>query len=83
MVALPLVTRAAVPVTSPQSITLLWTLLRQGLEGKPTVRRALIVCPTSLVKNWSNELKKWLDGKVRVCMRVRVRVCPRTHAWVV
>lgn len=36
--------------------------------GKPAVRRALIVCPTSLVKNWSNELKKWLDGKVCVCV---------------
>lgn len=39
-----------------------------GCAGKPAVRRALIVCPTSLVKNWSNELKKWLDGKVCVCV---------------
>ena len=47
-----------------QSITILWTLLRQGLNGKPAVKRAIIVCPTSLVKNWSNELKKWLHGQV-------------------
>ncbi len=34
------------------------------VAGKPIARRAIIVCPTSLVKNWSNELNKWLDGRV-------------------
>jgi DNA repair and recombination RAD54-like protein len=48
-----------------QSIALLWTLLRQGLDGTPMVKRAIIVCPTSLVANWANELKKWLEGRVR------------------
>ncbi|KAJ3071028.1 DNA-dependent ATPase protein rad54 [Podochytrium sp. JEL0797] len=44
-----------------QCITILWTLLRQSPEpGKPTIEKAIIVCPSSLVKNWSNELKKWL-----------------------
>ena len=33
-------------------------------SGKPIVRRAIIICPTSLVKNWSNELNKWLDNRV-------------------
>lgn len=33
-----------------QCITLLWTLLRQGPEGKPTVDKAIIVAPSSLVK---------------------------------
>lgn len=32
-----------------QSITLLWTLLTQGIDGKPTIKRAAVVCPTSLV----------------------------------
>jgi hypothetical protein len=35
-----------------QAITLLWTLLRQGLDGQPVAKRVIIVCPTSLVSNW-------------------------------
>lgn len=49
-----------------QSITLLWTLLRQGVTGKPTVKRAIIVCPTSLVKNWEKEILKWVGDRVKV-----------------
>lgn len=44
-----------------QSITVLWTLLKQGkAKGQPAVRRAIVVCPTSLVKNWEAEIEKWL-----------------------
>lgn len=44
-----------------QSITVLWTLLKQGkVKGQPAVRRAIVVCPTSLVKNWEAEIEKWL-----------------------
>ncbi|KAJ3185319.1 DNA-dependent ATPase protein rad54 [Gaertneriomyces sp. JEL0708] len=44
-----------------QCITLLWTLLKQSPEpGKPTIDKAVIACPSSLVKNWANELTKWL-----------------------
>ena len=51
-----------------QGISLLWTLLRQGcdaLGGCPLVRRAIIVCPTSLVANWESECAKWLKGRLR------------------
>jgi DNA repair and recombination RAD54-like protein len=50
-----------------QCITLLWTLLRQSeIPGKPTIEKAIIACPSSLVKNWANELEKWLgQGRVR------------------
>lgn len=50
-----------------QCITLLWTLLTQSpIPGVPTIEKAIIVCPSSLVKNWANELKKWLgEGRVR------------------
>eukprot|EP00911_Craspedida_sp_UC1_P002987 UC1_evm1s2183 len=49
-----------------QCIALVWTLLKQGpWEGRPTVRRALVVCPSSLVKNWSREFDKWL-GQERI-----------------
>ncbi|KAJ3353955.1 hypothetical protein HDU91_005831 [Kappamyces sp. JEL0680] len=50
-----------------QCITLLWTLLRQSERpGIPTIEKAIIACPSSLVKNWANELSKWLgEGRVR------------------
>uniref|UniRef100_A0A8H7Y5I2 DNA repair protein rhp54 n=1 Tax=Psilocybe cubensis TaxID=181762 RepID=A0A8H7Y5I2_PSICU len=44
-----------------QCIALLWTLLKQSPRaGKPTIEKCIIVCPSSLVKNWANELVKWL-----------------------
>lgn len=44
-----------------QCITLLWTLLKQSPDaGMSTVQKAIVVCPASLVKNWANELTKWL-----------------------
>lgn len=47
-----------------QCITLLWTLLRQGPDCKPTICKAIIVCPSSLVKNWYNEIHKWLGQRL-------------------
>lgn len=44
-----------------QCITLLWTLLKQSpLPGKTTIDKAIVACPSSLVRNWANELDKWL-----------------------
>ncbi|KAF4321715.1 hypothetical protein BBO99_00001673 [Phytophthora kernoviae] len=48
-----------------QSITLMYTLLLTGMDLKPTVKRAIVVCPTSLVKNWDDEIIKWLHGRVK------------------
>ncbi|KAG0589830.1 hypothetical protein KC19_1G051700 [Ceratodon purpureus] len=48
-----------------QVITLLWTILKQGPAGTPAVKRALVVCPSSLVQNWGNEVQKWL-GRERL-----------------
>ena len=45
------------------SITLLWTLLNQGFSRAPgasAVRKVIVVCPTSLVGNWDNEIRKWV-----------------------
>lgn len=45
------------------SITLLWTLLNQGFSSAPgasAVRKIVVVCPTSLVGNWDNEIRKWV-----------------------
>jgi DNA repair and recombination RAD54-like protein len=43
------------------SITLMWTLLNQGkIKGESAVRKVIIACPTSLVGNWDNEIRKWI-----------------------
>lgn len=40
-----------------QCIALMWTLLKQSpRSGKPTIEKCIIACPSSLVKNWANEL---------------------------
>ncbi|GBE60424.1 DNA repair protein [Babesia ovata] len=46
-----------------QSITVMWTLLKQGFNGRPAARKCVIVCPASLVNNWESEINKWLKGK--------------------
>lgn len=47
-----------------QCITLLWTLLRQSPDGGQTIRKAMIVSPSSLVKNWHKEISKWLGSRL-------------------
>lgn len=42
----------------------MWTLLRQGPDCKPLIEKAVVVCPSSLVKNWANEIGKWLGHRV-------------------
>jgi DNA repair and recombination protein RAD54 and RAD54-like protein len=44
-----------------QCIALMYTLLKQSpVAGKGTISKCVIACPASLVKNWANELVKWL-----------------------
>ena len=49
-----------------QTIALLWTLLKQNpiCEGPhdppPVIRKALVVCPVTLINNWRKEFRKWL-----------------------
>ena len=47
-----------------QCIALLWTLLRQSPDCKPEIDKAIVVSPSSLVRNWYNEVGKWLGGRV-------------------
>ncbi|KAK6135717.1 hypothetical protein DH2020_030556 [Rehmannia glutinosa] len=61
-----------------QSITLLYTLLRQGFDGKPMVKKAIIVTPTSLVSNWDAEIKKWVGERVKL-----VALCESTREDVI
>ncbi|KAM4721090.1 DNA repair and recombination protein RAD54-like [Rhinophrynus dorsalis] len=48
-----------------QCITLVWTLLRQSPDAKPEIEKSVVVCPSSLVKNWYNEVSKWLGGRIQ------------------
>ncbi|KAK5164477.1 helicase [Saxophila tyrrhenica] len=47
-----------------QTIALLWTLLKQSpiYEDQPVIKKALIVCPVTLIQNWRKEFKKWLGS---------------------
>ncbi|KAG1672182.1 DNA repair and recombination protein RAD54-like [Nymphon striatum] len=49
-----------------QCITLMWTLLRQSPDCKPLIDKAIVVAPSSLVKNWYNEITKWLGSRLNV-----------------
>ncbi|KAI5851172.1 SNF2 family N-terminal domain-containing protein [Morchella snyderi] len=50
-----------------QTIALLWTLLKQNpvFGSGAVVRKALIVCPVTLINNWRKEFVKWL-GRERI-----------------
>ncbi len=45
---------------SLQTIALLETLLKQGPQGVPIVKKALVVAPSSLLDNWRAEIRKWV-----------------------
>lgn len=46
------------------SITLLWTLLNQGFKhGESACRKVIVACPTSLVGNWDNEIRRWVGDR--------------------
>jgi DNA repair and recombination protein RAD54B len=47
-----------------QTIALIWTLLKQNpvYEDPPVVKKALIVCPVTLINNWKKEFRKWLGN---------------------
>ena len=48
-----------------QTIALLWTLLKQNPihEEVPVIKKALIVCPATLINNWKKEFRKWLGSE--------------------
>lgn len=47
-----------------QTIALLWTLLKQSPNAgdQPVIKKALIVCPVTLINNWRKEFRKWLGS---------------------
>ncbi|KAI0256792.1 DNA repair protein, SNF2 family [Lactifluus subvellereus] len=71
-----------------QCIALLWTLTRQSPRaGKPTIDKCIIACPSSLVKNWANELVKWLGKDTLTPLAVdgkggKAELLERVARWV-
>lgn len=71
-----------------QCIALLWTLLKQSpRSGKGTLEKCIIACPSSLVKNWANELAKWLGKDTITPMAVdgkggKAELLQRVERWV-
>jgi len=66
-----------------QTIALIWTLLKQnpiyGSQG--VIKKALVVCPVTLIENWQKEFRSWL-GKERIGVLVadtKTRLTDFTH----
>jgi len=72
-----------------QCIALLWTLLKQSPHaGKPTIEKSIIACPSSLVKNWANELTKWLGKDTVTPLAIdgkggKTELLAKVERWVV
>jgi len=48
---------------SLQALTVMWTCIKQSPNvGFVTAGKVLIICPTTLVKNWGKELSKWIGN---------------------
>jgi len=53
-----------------QTVGLVWTLLKQSpIAGATLARKVLIVAPSSLLRNWEAEFRKWL-GSERLTIHV-------------
>ena len=53
-----------------QTVGLVWTLLKQSpVAGATLARKVLIVAPSSLLRNWEAEFRKWL-GSERLTIHV-------------
>ena len=48
-----------------QTIALIWTLLKQNPihDSGGVIKKALIVCPVTLIVNWKKEFNKWLGNE--------------------
>ena len=55
---------------SLQTVALVWTMLRQSpISGTQLARKVLLVAPSSLLKNWQKEFRKWL-GPERISIHI-------------
>ena len=53
-----------------QTVTLVWILLKQSpVAGSVLAKKVLIIAPSSLLKNWEAEFRKWL-GSERITIHI-------------
>ena len=53
-----------------QTVTLVWTLLKQSpVAGSVLAKKVLIIAPSSLLKNWEAEFRKWF-GSERIIIHI-------------
>ena len=53
-----------------QTVALIWTMLKQSpLAGSVIAKKVLIVTPSSLLRNWEGEFRKWL-GSERITIHI-------------
>ena len=53
-----------------QTVAIVWTLLKQSpIAGSLIARKVVVVAPSSLLKNWEKEFRKWL-GNERITIHV-------------
>lgn len=51
-----------------QTLVLLYSILKQGPSGRPLIRKALVVAPSSLTANWEQEIKYWFGDARMKCV---------------
>nr|PIM02397.1 SNF2 family N-terminal domain-containing protein [Toxoplasma gondii COUG] len=47
-----------------QAISLVWVAVSQPAGLRPLASKCCVVCPASLVGNWTHEVKKWLGNRL-------------------
>ncbi|PFH35946.1 SNF2 family N-terminal domain-containing protein [Besnoitia besnoiti] len=47
-----------------QALSLLWVAVSQPAWRRPLASKCCVVCPASLVGNWTHEIKKWLGNRI-------------------
>eukprot|EP00466_Bigelowiella_natans_P021149 jgi/Bigna1/144355/aug1.86_g19063 len=75
-----------------QAICLVWTLLKSGPKGTPCCKKAIIICPATLVGNWKDEFKAsqtkilWIQTTrhanqitTKLCGKKTVLICDEGH----
>ncbi|CAI5968030.1 unnamed protein product [Closterium sp. NIES-64] len=64
------------PASSTLTPSLPRPLLTTGPQGRPFLRKAVVVCPSSLVDNWGAEFRKWLGTERLKAMVVNSSFTP-------
>ena len=66
-----------------QAITVMWTLLEQGIyAGEATCDNGIVISPASLVANWGEEIEKWLGPNTIKCYLCTQNSKKTVNEWI-